>query len=979
MRNQSTNVTNKVVVIVITFLLMVKFEPVSARDIKIEHTYKHYTIHDGLLQMQVMDIFQDSKGYLWCSTKAGLSRFDGKSFKNFSNTEVDVNSFDHVTLGENSRGDLFQFSPYQMIRILEDSVISYPYPKGCVGYSEYKRSEIAGLQKVVKSDSILGSVGLILNYENPDSMFLIHFDNHLGDIICFDKNNANLIWQTDGDSVYVSDFRNNSIVALYKNPGRISEVIQNKDCNYGITDEGAIYKLNDGKFELVVNTHLDDRNFKVVPTKDNTAFICKTTENLYYYKDELIPIKENLTSIRDLLIDNESNLWVATEEGLYNFFELNFVNYSFGMGNKDWVWSVIEDYDHNMWFASYQNGIWKWDGNTVTDYTKKLNNKIGEYIKSGPVPNFYRYYMGASKFDSAIYFPTESNILKYRNNQFSPVAGLVDLPFQMTKPLTKSTFACMGFPGLYLLKDEKVIQFFPRDSIRVSSVLNAEMDKNNHILAVGRAGVAVIKEDTIVNYNSQSCLKSYSTAKDYKNNIWIGGIENINMFNGDSLFHIKQINEEAFYSMLFVEPHYLLFGGLKGIYVVNLNDYYKNGTFEMLLFDQKSGFTGIECGQNGFFIDSKGMVWIPTSDYVTSFNPKNLISKTILPPRIYSKSKFSTDNITWESIDMGRDTILKFNENNLRFRIDAVSFANVGNIRYYYQLAGLQNSWTEASEINEITFYQLKPGKYTFLAKADPGVSTATSEIISLNFMIEKPFWEKVWFIGLLIFLCALVIVFVVFVIRRAGMKKAMVQQRIIQLRSEALAAQLDPHFVMNCLNNISGLVNSGYKRQATDYIVKFSKLLRVILQSIKREVISLSDELEIVENYMQLELLRCNNCFVYQIKVPHNFSSQSIMIPPMILQPLVENSIKHGFENGKRKDSKIAIEIEIRDKFLHFVINDNGRGINTEKVSFGTGLGTKLTRERIDLLHKKTNIDFKIKNKEQGVEVSFAIPLVIH
>ncbi|QGY47339.1 hypothetical protein GM418_27830 [Maribellus comscasis] len=978
MKNQIISVTDRVLLIIIPFLFLFNVEQVSAFDIKIEHTYKHYTIHEGLLQMQVMDIFQDSKGYLWCSTKAGLSRFDGKSFKNFSNTEVDVNSFDYVTLGGNSRGDFFQFSEHQMIQVDEDSLKAYPYPKGCVVYSNYKRSDVVGLREAACFDSIRGVVSLILNYENPDSLFLIQFDNGLGKIIGFDKNSENLIWQTDGDSIYVSDIDETNVVVSYKNPGMISEIIQNKEYTYGINSEGAIYKLTGGKFELLVKIQFSDRYFKAVPVPENNALIIKTSENLYYYKDKIIPIKQNFTSIRDLLIDNESNIWVATEEGLYNFFDLNFVNYSFGMGNKDWVWSVIEGNGNNMWFASYQNGIWKWDGETVTDYTKRLNKQIADFVKQDPAPNYYRYYMGASKFDSAVYFPTECNVLKYRNGRFSPVKGLADLPFQMTKPLTDSTFACMGYPGLYILKDGNILKYLHRDSIGVSSVLNAETDKNSHILAVGRAGVALIKEDTIVNYNQKSCLKSYSTAKDHKNNIWIGGIENINMFNGDSLLHVALKNEEAFYSILFVEPHYLLFGGLKGIYVVNLDDYYKNNTFEMLLFDQKSGFTGIECGQNGFFTDSKGMAWIPTSDYVTSFNPENLINKNILPPRIYLKTEISTDNIAWKKVNRVKDIMLKFNENNLRFRVDAVSFANVGNIRYYYQLTGLQDNWTEASEINEITFYQLKPGKYTFQAKADPGVSKVTSEIVSIHFEIEKPYWAKVWFIGLLLFVSMLIIAFVILLIRKAGMKKAMIQQRIIQLRSEALAAQLDPHFVMNCLNNISGLVNSGYKKQATDYIVKFSKLLRVILQSIKKEVISLSDELEIVENYIHLELLRCDGCFTYQIKVPGNYASQSIMVPPMILQPLVENSIKHGFENGKRKNSKIEIRIEVRDRFLVISIEDNGRGINKEKISLGTGLGTKITRERIDLLHKKANINFEVKNRECGVEVSFLIPLVV-
>jgi hypothetical protein len=717
---------------------------------------------------------------------------------------------------------------------------------------------------------------------------------------------------------------------------------------------------------------------KIIQTPSKDALIINTDKDLFYFKDELVPIKRNLTQIRDILFDNEENLWVATEEGLYNFFQLNFVNYSFGMGNKDWVWSVLEDNEKNFWFASYQNGLWKWDGEKVTDYTAELNSKIGVHTRQRPSPLQYRYYMGASKMGPTLYFPTECNVLQYENNKFSLVENIAELPFQITKTFPDGTLYCGGYPGLFQIDKNKDVKFWHRDTIGVSSVLNVERDKYNQLVAVGRNGVAVINDEGITNFNDGPFRFSYSTAKDHNNNIWIGGIKNISLYTGDSIIHVAEKEDEAIYSLLFVKPHYLFLGGIKGLYVANLDNYYKNGIFETVLFNQTNGFTGIECGQNGFFTDSEGMVWIPTSDLVTRFDPKKLIEKKIKPPKIYLNVAVSPDNINWKNRNPDEGKKLGYNKNNIRFKVDAVSFASSGNIRYYYRLIGLQDDWSKASEINEITFYDLKPGKYRFLVKADAGVRKAVSDVVAIEFEIENPWWFKWWPLVAEIIFLIVSIYFVVQFFRKRERQKAATQQRLTQLRSEALSAQLDPHFVMNCLNNISGLVNAGCRQQANDYIVKFSKLLRVILQSVKKEAISLNNELDMVKKYMELEQFRCNNCFSYEIEVPKNCSTENILVPPMLLQPIVENSIKHGFGNTKTDNAKIKIKIELFAQNLLFTVSDNGKGIQSHYNPPGTGLGTKITKERIELLQKKNKIKFNMKNTGCGVEVSFQIPLVL-
>ncbi len=942
----------------------------KAQEVNIEHTFKRYTIHDGLAQMQVMSLYQDTKGFLWCVTKVGVSRFDGRNFKNYSQSKIGLNGYYFISFGEDSDGNLLLFSKHKISKLEGNKFIQYKCPENL--QIQYSDCIYSSNEKYLLVNDENGPK--ILDYTNLDSMFVAKYNEKLGDIIYLDKKDNNLIWQTNSDSIYVSNLSSGKIVRAYKNPGNIIQVKHMRGLLYGFSGNNNIYKLDGSEFKLVVKTNLENRYFKAILTPDKDAFIIKTDKDLYYYKDKLVPIKRDVTFIRDILFDNENNLWVATEEGLYNFFQLNFTNYTFGKGNKDWVWSVIEDNKHNMWFASYQNGIWKWDGNKTTDYTNLINSKLKSDLKYTAPYMKYRYYMGASKSNSNLYFPTECNVIKYDGSSFSVVDGLINRPYQITKTLADGTLFCGGVPGLFRKNPDGSIEYFPRDSLGVSSVLNVEIDKYDRTLVLGKDGISIIDNDSILHFDKK---QRYCCTKDDKNNIWIGGIESINLFTGDSLLDILVEPDEAFYSILFVEPNYLLLGGLKGLYVVNLNDYYSSGTFEMLLFDQHSGFTGVECGQNGFFTDSEGFVWLPTSDLVCRFNPNKLFNKVINPPNLFVKTEISKDYINWQVIDIDTVNQFKYYSNNFRFKTDAISFANIASIRYYYRLKGLHSDWSEATGNNEISYYNLKPGKYEFMVKADPGISKSMSETVTVKFQIGKPFWMTLWFLMIVVVFLILFVIFVVIFFSRRVRKKELIKKRIVQLRSEALKAQMNPHLIYNALNNINGLINLGRSNEAQNFLSSFSKMLRLVLNNVSKDEITLAEELKIVESFIQFHSHANGQNINYAINNKLLVDVNSVLIPPMLIQPYVENAILHGVSQLKNRKGNIEIEVKNEDNRLIVTVCDNGIGLgNSERK--GTGLGTKLTNERIQLLEKNSKNKVQIIKLVQGTKVLINIPLKI-
>ena len=942
----------------------------NAQDVHVEHTFKHYTIHDGLAQMQVNSLFQDTKGFLWCYTKAGISRFDGRNFRNYSQRKIGLNGEYSVSFGEDFDRNLLLFSPWCITRLEADSFVHYKFPDDLHLFNRENNYSINNRRIIVK-----GKNGFeLLDCTNPDSMYVLEFNRKLGDIIYLDKKDNNLIWQTDFDSIYVTNLNNYKIVKRYKNPGKICHLKRMGGLLYGISTNSYIYKFDGNSFNLVVKTNLENSYLKVIRTPDNKAFIIKTDKDLYYYKDKLVPIKRDLAFIRDILFDSENNLWVATEEGLYNFFQLNFTNYIFGKGNKDWVWSVIEDDEKNMWFASYQNGIWKWDGNKTTDYSNQINSKLKSDLKNTAPYAKYRYYMGASKYNSTLFFPTECNVIKYDGSSFSIVEGLINKPYEITKPLDDGSVYFGGVAGLFRKKPDGKIEYFSRDTLGVSNVLNMAIDKYNRILVLGKGGISVIDNDSIIYFDKK---QRYCCTKDHKNNIWIGGISTVNLFSGDSVIDVFANEQEAFYSILFVEPNYLLLGGLKGLYVVNLNDYYNSGVFELLLFDQHSGFTGVECGQNGFLTDSEGMIWLPTSDLVCRFDPQKLFNKKVNPPKLFVGTEVSEDNINWKVIDTNSKNKLRYLFNNIRFKTDAISFANIASIRYYYRLKGLQSDWSEATETDEISYYNLKPGQYEFMVKADPGIRKAISEPISIKFQIGKPFWLTWWFFLLVLLFSVIIVVFVVKFFSRRVQKKELIKKRIVQLRSEALKAQMNPHLIQNALNNINGLINLGRSDEAQNFLSSFSKMLRLVLNNVSKDEITLAEELKIVESFVRFHSHANEQNINYNINNRLSVAASRVCIPPMLIQPYVENAILHGIAQLKERDGKIEIEIKNRDNRLTVTITDNGVGLgNSERK--GTGLGTKLTNERIQLLEKNSKNSVQIIKLVQGTKVVINIPLKI-
>jgi len=203
---------------------------------------------------------------------------------------------------------------------------------------------------------------------------------------------------------------------------------------------------------------------------------------------------------------------------------------------------------------------------------------------------------------------------------------------------------------------------------------------------------------------------------------------------------------------------------------------------------------------------------------------------------------------------------------------------------------------------------------------------------------------------------------------------------RVAATELKVLQAQMNPHFIFNSLNSINSYILKNDTEYATDYLTKFSRLIRRTLESSTEKEVFLKDDIELLENYLDIEKKRLNNSFTYSIKVTDSIDVNNTLIPPLILQPFLENSIWHGIAQME-SGGHISVAFKKENNILFCSVDDNGIGrkqVEKANKNNNKSIGINLTKNRIDILNaeKRTKGTLRIIDKEQGVRIEVKLPL---
>ena len=213
--------------------------------------------------------------------------------------------------------------------------------------------------------------------------------------------------------------------------------------------------------------------------------------------------------------------------------------------------------------------------------------------------------------------------------------------------------------------------------------------------------------------------------------------------------------------------------------------------------------------------------------------------------------------------------------------------------------------------------------------------------------------------------------------------KDAEFKAQVAETEMKALRSQLNPHFIFNSLNSIGDYIARHDKETADIYLVKFAKLMRMILENSEHRTISLADDLKTLELYIQLEALRLGHKLLYEIVIDEEIDTEIAMVPPMILQPFVENSIWHGI-SPKNGSGKIIIRVKKDGDMIEYMVDDNGIG-RTGSAALKVGkngsprksFGIKVIQSRISIINeaKQTNAKVELTDLDEGTRVSIRLP----
>ncbi|MDO6430847.1 histidine kinase [Flavitalea sp. BT771] len=368
------------------------------------------------------------------------------------------------------------------------------------------------------------------------------------------------------------------------------------------------------------------------------------------------------------------------------------------------------------------------------------------------------------------------------------------------------------------------------------------------------------------------------------------------------------------------------------------------------------------------FLHSTTGKWITwTNSEIVAFLPEeiNAVRKRAMPVTITGFKVFSnplfTDSLTTRQMPVQ----LSYKENFIGIEFSNLQFSDIERTKYYYRLEGVDRDWVYGGTRGYASYTNLPPGSYTFLARTENGDNIRDTAILSIR--IAAPFWATVWF-RVLVAAAATFLIFFLFRWYNRGLRQeARMKQQIATTEMMALRAQMNPHFIFNCINSIDALIQSNDKYLATVYLNKFARLIRNILDSSKQHTISLTRDLETLQLYIDLELFRNENRFTAEIRVDDSLLEEDYRVPPLIVQPYVENAILHGLRHREGTSGRLIISISKINEHLIFLVEDNGVGRSAAiSTSQHRSYGMEMSRDRVNLFNREEHIPVVITDLVQ-------------
>lgn len=967
---------------------------------------RNYSVDDGLPSSEIYHIIQDSKGYIWMATNMGVSRFDGRTFKNFDvQNGLPENTVFEVYEDEIGRVWFISF-PFQLSYFWNNAIHSYKYNNllkkiAGNGLIPIKKSFLVDKNNNVYFSFLNG--GKINKIDNSGHLEVIKEINNTHYTVAIQEVSGHLLAAQTG-----SRKSNDFIISMKTKNGELSTFIDQSASKYTgsyllvqLTDAGDLLVAQN---ELLTHIKLDgtsktynfkDRILWLSVEKNNSIWIGKEFTGVEKYSLDDIkdgPLEKYLNgiSVSSVLVDNEGGLWFSTQgSGVYYLPSKTFVSYNARDGLSGKNIKSVEIFKGKI-FLGYDD------------------NYFMDVIKKGKVTNIRDFGNSGNKIknlrsldDKVLWIGTEKHLHSYNNATFNKIInnhksfvnGLVKGSFVFSikdiYPLSSNEVLLAQMRSLSIVRNGVVVYDSYLDDkiqLRIESI---ERETDSSFLLGTFNGLWRLVGTSFRYLGHESALLRKRTTdivvlpngKGYVLATKGSGLI-IKLYDSNSIFQLTQSNGLSSNSItsLLLTGNELWVATNNGLNLINVNnlDREKPG---IVIFKKESGLISNEINQ---IKGDNNYVYIATNDGFTIFDRKKYQPLRIPPPVFIQGVRI-----------MRRDTLiaenysLKYNQNFITISFSGITFRDPSDMVYNYRLIGMSEKWTSTKNL-EVEYAFLPPGKYRFevLATNSEGLESTRPAVVS--FIIYPPFWKTWWFISIIVvILIVIVIAFINYRMQQVKRENLM-QNDVNRYRQQALIRQMDPHFVFNILNSIQSFIIKNDNLTSTKYLSKFSKLMRLVLNNSQKQEISLKEEIDTLNLYMELESLRFSQKFEFSIICDQSIDVNSCRIPAFIVQPFIENAIWHGFMK-LNKAGKIRVNFYKNDDRMICTVEDNGIGrvrsmeLKTETEKERSSLGILIVETRMKLLSDQYGMKMGMSfldlydnnHKASGTKVTIILPLI--
>lgn len=376
------------------------------------------------------------------------------------------------------------------------------------------------------------------------------------------------------------------------------------------------------------------------------------------------------------------------------------------------------------------------------------------------------------------------------------------------------------------------------------------------------------------------------------------------------------------------------------------------------------------------------------------FHPDSLrTNQEKLRPYLTSFRVFDDEISGDTSLTDLKEINLSYRQNFFSLEFSTIGYNLPNQREFAYQLEGVDENWVRPGRRNFASYTNLDGGDYIFRLKVANNEGIWNEEMLALKIHITTPYWKTWWFLlitgAILLGAATWFIRWRLQQIQSKKVMKAEFEKRLANVELNALRAQMNPHFIFNCLNSIDYYILKNETEQASDYLNRFSRLIRLILQNSRSNNVNLRDELESLKLYIEMESLRFEEQFDYCVKIQKDLNLDEIEVPPMLLQPYVENAIWHGLVQKEGK-GRLELVITRKNGHLHCVIQDNGIGreasqaLKSKTATNRKSMGMQIADDRIGMINKLYNSNASItvtdlrngEGEALGTRVDIEIPI---